>query len=131
MKRKNHSPSGQARGVASRPWRTTNTERERGRGNNGLEQYRLCIATVGTHVKLCLRNNVHAKRQLAAGLRLLMEVPNGILRWDMFLRSEYIPSPGNVVPVLRERAYKYHNYAGLCLFRANCINCSKRSDRSV
>ena len=78
---------------------------------------------MGTHVKLCLRNNVHAKRQLAAALRFLLEVPNGILPWDMFLRSGYIPSPGNVVPVWRERAYKCNNCAGLCLFRANCINC--------
>ena len=68
---------GSQRGGA-RPHNANLTDREVVRVNNGLEQYLVSIDSVGTHVKLCLsvtRNNVHAKRQLAAALRLLREVP--------------------------------------------------------
>ena len=40
-------------------------DREVVRVNNGLEQYGVSIDSVGTHVKLCLRSNVHAKQQPA------------------------------------------------------------------
>ena len=69
----------------------TLTNWEVARVNNGLEQCGVSIDSLGTHVKLCLRNNVHAKKQLAAALRLVLEVPNNLPRWHFFLRSEYIP----------------------------------------
>ena len=91
------------------------------RVNNGLEQYGVSMDSVGTHVKLCLSSNVHARKQLAAALRLVLGVPNTLLRWHFFLRSEYIPSPTNVVSTLHREAYKYKDYAGLNFFCANCI----------
>ena len=103
----------------------TLTNKEVVRVNNGLEQYGVSIDSVGTHVKLCLRSNVHAKKQLAAALRLVLEVPNNLLRWHFFLRSEYIPLPTNVVSTLRREAYKYKDYAGLNFFCANCIKRDK------
>ena len=86
---------------------------------------------VRVNVKLCLRSNVHAKKQLAAAPRLLLEVPNNLLRWHLFLRSECIPVPTNVVSTLRGQGYKYKDYASLHFFCANCINRSNRSDRPV
>ena len=95
----------------------TLTNREVVRVNNGLEQYGVSIDSVRTHVKLCLRSNVDAKKQLAPALRLLLEVSNNLLRWHFFLRSEYIPSPTNVVSTLSKEAYKYKDYAGLDFLR--------------
>ena len=106
----------------------TLTNREVVRVNNGLEQYGISIDSVGTHVKLCLRSNVHAKKQLVAALRLLLEVPNNLLRWHFFLRSEYIPSPTNVVSTLRREAYKYKDYAGLHFLRQ--LHKMTRTDRT-
>ena len=99
----------------------TLTNSEVVRVNNGLEQYGVSIDSVGTHVKLCLRSNTHAKNQLAATVRLVLEVPNNLLRWHFFLRSEYIPLLTNVVSTLRREAYKYKDYARLKFFCANCI----------
>ena len=106
----------------------TLTNREVVRVNNGLEQYGVSIDSVGTHVKLCLRSNVHAKKQLAAALRLLLEVPNNLLRWHFFLRSEYIPAPASVVSTLRREAYKYKDYAGLHFLRQ--LRKMTRTDRT-
>ena len=106
----------------------TLANREVVRVNNGLEQYGVSIASVGTHVQLCLRSNVHAKKQLAAALRLLLEVPNNLLRWHFFLRSDYIPSPTNVVSTLRKEAYKYKDYAGLHFLRQ--LRKMTRTDRT-
>ena len=109
----------------------TLTNREVVRVNNGLEQYGVSIDSVGTHVKLCLRSNVHAKKQLAAALRLLLEVPNNLLRWHFFLRSEYIPAPTNVVSTLRREAYKYKDYAGLHFLRQlHKMTQTDRTDRT-
>ena len=106
----------------------TLTNREVVRVNNGLEQYGVSIDSVGTHVKLCLRNNVHAKKQLAAALRLLLEVPNNLLRWHFFLRSEYIPALTKVVSTLRTEAYKYKDYSGLHFLRQ--LHKMTRTDRT-
>jgi hypothetical protein len=106
----------------------TLTNREVVRVNNGLEQYGVSIDSVGTHVKLCLSSNVHAKKQLAAALRLLLEVPNNLLRWHFFLRSEYIPAPASVVSTLRREAYKYKDYAGLHFLRQ--LHKMTRTDRT-
>ena len=99
----------------------TLTNREVVPVNNGLEQYGVSIDSVGTHVKLCLRSNIHAKKQLAAALRLALEVPNNLPRWHFFPRSEYIPSPTNLVSTLRREAYKYKDYPSLYFFCASCI----------
>jgi hypothetical protein len=107
----------------------TLTNREVVRVNNGLEQYGVSIDSVGTHVKLCLRSNVHAKKQLAAALRLLLEVPNNLLRWHFFLRSEYIPAPASVVSTLRREAYKYKDYAEDLLRNiAKCRGCGVKQE---
>ena len=68
---------------------------------------------------------MYTKKQLVAALRLVLEVPNDLLRWHFFLRSEYIPSPTNGVPTLRGEAYKYKDYAGVYFFCANCIRRDK------
>ena len=104
------------------------TNREEVRVNNGLEQYGVWIDSLGTHVKLCLRSNVHAKKQLAAALRLLLEVPNNLLRWHFFLRSKYISSPTNVVSTLRREAYKYKDYAVFNFLRQ--LHKMTRTDRT-
>ena len=109
----------------------TLANREVVRVNNGLEQYGVSIDSVGTHVKLCLRSNVHAKKQLAAALRLLLEVPNNLLRWHFFLRSEYIPAPTKVVSTLRTEAYKYKDYSGLHFLRQpHKMTRTDRTDRT-
>ena len=94
-------PKRRRKAQGSREDDDTLTNREVVRVKNGLEQYGVSIDSLGTHVKLCLRSNVHAKKQLAAALRLLLEVPNNLLRWHFFLRSEYIPAPTKVVSMLR------------------------------
>ena len=106
----------------------TLTNREVVRVNNGLEQYGVLIDSVGTHVKLCLRNIVHAKKQLMAALRLLLEVPNNLMRWHFFLRSVYIPAPTKVVSTLRTEAYKYKDYSGLHFLRQ--LHKMTRTDRT-
>ena len=106
----------------------TLTNREVVRVNNWMEQYVVSIDSVGTHVKLCLRSNVHTKKQLAATLRLLLGVPNNLLRWHFFLRSEYNPAPTNVVCTLRREAYKYKDYAGFHFLRQ--LHKMTRSDRT-
>ena len=105
----------------------TLTDKEVVRVNNRLEHYGVSIDSVGTHVKLCLRNNVHAKQLVAA---LLLEVCNNLLRWHLFLRSEYIPVPTNVVSTLRSQAYKYKDYAGLYFFCATLGTRQKTQSRS-